>query len=99
MLLRAPNVVPPTPPVGGVPPLESPLIVVGAVARTPQAPTRTPLALPRNECAAAATAEGARLVSGFLAYQGSRSLTLRRLILAPPGSTAARLRSGAPGRR
>lgn len=91
MLLRAPNVVPPTPPVGGVLPLEGPLIVGAAAARPASGLS---LALPRAECAGAATAEGARLVAGFFAYQGGRSLTLRRLILAPPGSAAARLRSG-----
>ena len=34
------------------------------------------------------------LVVGFFAYQGSRSLTLRRLILAEPTTSAAHLRSG-----
>ena len=72
---RAPKVVPPTPPVGSSPPI---------------APERVEALVTRRECSVAATCEGFRLLPGLFHYQQQRSQTVsvRRLLLAPPPANA-----------
>ena len=83
---RAPNVVPPTPPVTAVP---------AAMVGMPllKHDDEDPFYLTRASCEAAGR-DGTRLISSFFDYQNRKDLVVRRLILAPQGPTSRRVAGG-----
>ena len=100
MLLSAPNAVPPTPPVGeDAPEL---MLIARAIpcAQLPQSRLArgSPLVLGAHECALVGQQESVDLIGGFFDYNRGRTLSLRRLILAPPGTRVERLRNGGRSR-
>ncbi len=91
---RAPNVVPPTPPVTAVAPsmVGAPLLDERFVQQT------LPVQMTKSECEAAG-GEGGLLLKGFFAYHKQPELGVRRLLLAPPAQGEPRKRKAAGGGR
>jgi len=89
----APKVVPPTPPVAGVPPF---VVGMPLIERDAEGDR---FHVPRKACEAAGR-EGARLMGSFFGYHAGRELMVRRLVLATPGRRgsggAGAKRKGAP---
>ena len=75
---RAPNVVPPTPPVTAVAPA-----IVGTPLLDERFVQTLPVEMTKTECEAAGS-EGGLLLKGFFAYHKQPELGVRRLLLAPP---------------
>ena len=92
---RAPNVVPPTPPVTAVAPS-----IVGTPLLDERFVQTLPVQMTKFECEAAG-GEGGLLIKGFFAYHKQPELGARRLLLAPPlqGGREPRKRKTSDARR